>query len=192
MASPQYKRLTGTRQRRGFAASSRSSLWLGNDHVLLVITDGFTERYKRFYFRDIQAIVVRKTHRIALIAALMGILTVVFAGIAIMVEDLGFRIFFGIIAVLFFIPFLVNLLLGDTCDCQLQTAVQTEQLPSVSRVRRARKLWDRLRPEILAAQESMSDEEILQRLADSAHVPPQMSALPGSQPGPGSPDAARS
>ena len=46
----------------------------------------------------------------------------------------------------------VNLALGPACACQLRTAVQLEDLPSMVRLRRARKILDRLRPLITAAQ----------------------------------------
>src|SRR5205085_1469887 len=41
---------------------SRSALFTADDHLLLCdYRTGFTERYKRFYFRDIEAIIIRKT-----------------------------------------------------------------------------------------------------------------------------------
>src|SRR5580698_2302749 len=65
MAQKQYQRLTRPRARAQFAVvyRTRSALWLGGDHLLLVETSGFTENYKRFYFRDIQAITVQETRR---------------------------------------------------------------------------------------------------------------------------------
>jgi hypothetical protein len=35
---------------------SHPSLWLGEDHLLCVDSNGYAETYKRFYFRDVQAI----------------------------------------------------------------------------------------------------------------------------------------
>src|ERR1051326_4778766 len=65
MPEKTYQRLTYARARSGFVASalSRSSLWLGPDHLLLVERRGYTEFYKRFFFRDIQAITIRQTNR---------------------------------------------------------------------------------------------------------------------------------
>src|SRR5688572_16565337 len=52
-----YKKLS--RQRRN--ASGYSRLWLADDHVLLVTTSGYSEEYRRFFFSDIQALIIRKT-----------------------------------------------------------------------------------------------------------------------------------
>src|SRR5947208_5263032 len=65
MAEKEYKRLTRARVRSSFAviSAARSSLWLGADHLLCVDSTGYTETYKRFYFRDIQAITICRTAR---------------------------------------------------------------------------------------------------------------------------------
>ena len=62
MAEKEYQRLTRARLRRaGFftAVATRSSLWLGKDHLLCIDSNGYGEDYKRFYFRDIQTITLR-------------------------------------------------------------------------------------------------------------------------------------
>src|SRR6516162_3063872 len=63
MAEKKYHRLTRERGPAQFsvAAITRSSLWLGDDHLLLVECTGYSETYKRFFFRDIQAITISKT-----------------------------------------------------------------------------------------------------------------------------------
>src|SRR5438477_12551721 len=65
MAEKEYQRLTRARPRSKFAvvSSGNSSLWLGKDHLLCIDSNGYTENYKRFYFRDIQALLIRKTER---------------------------------------------------------------------------------------------------------------------------------
>ncbi len=63
-APKDYTRLPGRGLRYGgFRLFSRAicTLWMGADHLLLVDRTGYTESYKRFYFADIQAIVVRRT-----------------------------------------------------------------------------------------------------------------------------------
>src|SRR5882724_2221817 len=42
----------------GAGLAGVSSLWLGPDHLLVVEIAGITEKYRRFYFRDIQAVIV--------------------------------------------------------------------------------------------------------------------------------------
>ena len=38
-----------------------SSLYLGSDHVLQITSIGFSESYRRYFFRDIQAITLHHT-----------------------------------------------------------------------------------------------------------------------------------
>jgi hypothetical protein len=54
---PVYKRLPGN----GANFLERITLYLATDHLLYVSSTGFSESYRRFYFRDIHAITVRKT-----------------------------------------------------------------------------------------------------------------------------------
>ena len=61
-------------------------------------------------------------------------------------------IVWSVFFVLFAIPFVVNNVRGATCACQLRTAVQIEDLPSLSRLRRTRKVLAKIRPLIAAAQ----------------------------------------
>ena len=161
MAEREYKRLTRARPRARFAVVSTgsSSLWLGKDHLLSIDSSGYTESYKRFYFRDIQAFLIRKTERQKWSGLILAVLTGLFFFPAALSEG-GVRIIFGSIAGFFLLIFLVNLALGPACACQLRTAVQLEDLPSMVRLRRARKILDRLRPLITAAQGEIQPEEI--------------------------------
>jgi hypothetical protein len=47
----------------------------------------------------------------------------------------------------------VNWLRGPTCICHLKTAVQTENLPSLNRVKNIQKILGMLKPKIEKAQE---------------------------------------
>ena len=58
MTAP-YRKLPGTR--RGFI--QKSSVWAGPDHLLLVRGSRFRDEYKRFYYRDVQAIAVARAPR---------------------------------------------------------------------------------------------------------------------------------
>jgi hypothetical protein len=175
MADRQYRRLTRSKLRSSFAlaAASRSSLWLGQDHLLVIDTSGYNETYKRFYFRDIQALTLSLTQRRLVWNWILGVST---AGC---LSIWGFffaanpnpgltvvGIAFGTILV-FALPLLLNNLLGPTCACHLRTAVQTERLCSLNRLRHARKLIERLRPLITAAQGTLP--------AGESSVPPPAS-----------------
>jgi hypothetical protein len=154
MAKTGYQRLTRARARSAFAVAfmSRTSLWLGPDHLLVVDSGGFTETYKRFYFRDIQAIVVQKTTNATIVNIVLTILLVPTLTLGIASQTTGLKIFFLMWSGFFFFILLVNLLRGQSCRCFLRTAVQTEELPPLNRVRRARKVLGEIRPLIAAAQ----------------------------------------
>ena len=42
---------------------SFSCFWPGKDHLLCVDTSGYTETYQRFYFRDIQTVILMASNR---------------------------------------------------------------------------------------------------------------------------------
>jgi hypothetical protein len=173
VAKGEYIKLTPVRQRRGFAiiSSSRSNLWLGPDHLLCVETEGYTESYKRFYFHDIQAITLRKTSRMLVLAVVTGLLAGLFSFVALIVDAVEARWGFGILAGICALPFLLNFFYGPTCACRLQTAVQTEDMPSMGRVRRARNVIARLRPLIAGAQGQITADEISLRFQELSPTP---------------------
>jgi hypothetical protein len=153
----EYTRLGGRGMRRAgfrFFVASRAvyTLWMGRDHLLLVERIGYTETYKRFYFADIQAIIMRKTSTATIFGVIAGIMVLLFGVPALMLPDPAGRITVGIVAGFFGLLFLVNLWRGPSCVTHIQTAVQTEQLPSWSRVRAVRKALDQLRPRLRETQ----------------------------------------
>ena len=160
MAEKEYQRLTRTRARSGFAVAvaSHSSLWLGKDHLLGVDSSGYTENYKRFYFRDIQAVTIVATRRRTIWNGVLLVpITICLAGLVSALFSLPRKegvviVTWIIFTAIFAVPFLINNLLGPSCTCYLRTAVQIEELPSLSRVRRARRVLDRIRPLITAVQ----------------------------------------
>jgi hypothetical protein len=184
MAEKEYQRLTWSRMKRTgllTAVATRSSLWLGKDHLLCIDSTGYAEEYKRFYFRDIQAITVVKTKRRLIWNWLFGVPLAGCAGawgIGLLTPQglsLGATITGLVVTVLFALPLLLNNLYGSTCACHLRTAVQTEMLPSLNRLRRAHKVLNRIRPLIEAVQGArLSPEEIAGTLANSpaSNAPP--------------------
>jgi hypothetical protein len=162
MAQREYIRLTRSHGRSGLAViiSWRSSLWLANDHLLCVDTNGYSENYKRFYFRDIQALSFRKTNRALIWTIVLSLLVGLSILIAIMSNIPGMNIVFSVIAGMFGLLLALHLVAGPSCVCHIRTAVQTEELPSLNRVRRARKVLNRLRPFIESAQGALPPEEV--------------------------------
>jgi hypothetical protein len=166
MAEKEYRRLTRTRARSaaGIITISRSSLWLGKDHLLVIETSGYTESYKRFYFRDIQGIILWKTDRWKIWALVFVLLAGLCGLIAVLSGEPVAAWIFGILAGLLLLALGLDLAAGPTCRCQFRTAVQTEEFPSLNRLRRTRKVLDRVRPLIVAAQGALSPEELSARL----------------------------
>lgn len=166
MAKREYYRLTWSRRRPGIAVItiSRYSLWLGSDHLLCIETNGYTETYKRFYFRDIQAIITRRTSDRMVAGIVCSVLGALFILIGILTDDTAGLITFCLIAFgTCLIPLLINLLLGPTCTCQIRTAVQTESLP-IRRVGKLRKILKRIQPMIAEAQGQITPEDVLAQM----------------------------
>jgi hypothetical protein len=168
-APKEYERLPGRGTRvegnRLFALSrSRCSLWLGGDHLLLVDRAGYTETYKRFYFRDIQAVIIRKTNAAVVGTLILGLLALVFGAWALHEVDLASRVALGTVSAFFGIFTLLNLWRGPTCLTHIKTAVQVEQLPSWNRLRAARKGMTKIRPRLMQAQGEVSEGELKARL----------------------------
>lgn len=176
MSQPrEYRKLPGRGNRREgtFIAGAvrQSRLWLGKDHVLLVDSTLSAQELKRFYFRDIQAITVRKTHTGRTMNLVLTGMAAMFCLWAVLIDDsVGQGILLTIAAVLGGLV-VVNSLFGPTCECHLQTSVQRESLPSLGRLRTARKVLGLLRPHIEQAQGNLSADEARERAAALAVAP---------------------
>jgi hypothetical protein len=154
-----YRRLPGT----GTGAFERVKLYVGPDHLLMVSSTGYTENYKRFYFRDIQQITLLKSVRGKVWNAVWGFLAFLSAIITLQVSGVALVVW-SVITGVFLLLLGINLAAGPTCACRIQTAVQTRPLASLNRVRSARKVMAQLRTLIEGAQEPISNEELALRL----------------------------
>lgn len=163
-----YKRLPGGSVRR--FVSQR--LWQGTDHLLVIASQFLTERYKRFYYQDIQAITITRSST----GVLVGVILAILAGFFVLWAALGFllldwtampTVIVTGIGVIWLLLFLVNILLGPTCRCFLYTAVSCEELYALGRVRTARRAVARLRPLVEAAQGGRLDDANLDALSES-------------------------
>ena len=154
-----YRRLPG----RGASLAHYIRLYQAPDHLLQVSSTGYSELYKRFYFRDIQAITIRKTGWANAWTLFFGLL---FFGFFLLGFDLGRagRTVLWSIAGFFMACMAVHWMLGPTCVCHIRTAVQTEKLPTLRRVKAARKTINRIKPFIAEAQGQLSAEELMQRM----------------------------
>ena len=183
-----YKRLPGRgRRAQGVLtfSSAHSSLWLGPDHLLSLDRIWMNEEYKRFYFRDIQSITVEKTKRALVSSVALGVSTVG-AGLTFFAlfersdsteTRTAWLILGGVIVGILLIAFVLNLLRGPSCVCRLRTAVQTEVLPSLGRLRAARKALAILQPLIEQTQGMLEAAELKELPSERAEAP-QSAALP--------------
>jgi hypothetical protein len=141
---------------------------MGSDHLLLVDRTGYTESYKRFYFADIQAIVVRKTNSATTVTAVTGSAAVAFFAWAFSISNMPGRLTLCIIGGCFALFALHGLWRGPSCVTHIQTAVQTDQLAAWNRIRAARKGLAALRPRLLEAQGTVAEEELRVQLMTRA------------------------
>lgn len=136
-----YKRVPGL----GSGAFENSRLHVGPDHLLLVGSTAWSESYRRFYFRDIQAVIIRTSVWGKIQNAVWALMLFLAAIIAIQVGDVG-AVIAWIATSLFALGLVINTLRGPTCVCHIQTAVQTTKLSPLGRVRRAQKFLAQLKP----------------------------------------------
>lgn len=177
-----YRRSPGRgRKNWGLFDSTRHQLWFGSDHMLHLQAKAYSETCKRFYFKDIQALVISRTTAGRTAGMVMSIAAGVFLIIGLLAassweNNLAPAIIFWVIGGMFIVFALVNFLLGPTCMCRLYTAVQAEDLYSLSRLRTAEKVVGMLKPMIEAAQGSLTREDLEAdsegevRLQASAHA----------------------
>jgi len=154
MAEKEYIKIPGRGFKKGTWVSVvgiRARLWRGKDHILSVINQGYSEEYKRFYYKDIQAFTIRKTMYSLIVNITLSLLFLLFAAIAVTNEEYLSPIFWFFAAIPLSI-LILNLIRGKSCVTHLHTAVGTEELPSLGRVKQAKKVISLLRPFIEKAQ----------------------------------------
>jgi hypothetical protein len=138
-----------------------------------------SERYRRFYLRDIEAIIIRRTPRRALFnivwlfLALASAMPIIYDW-----QSAATLVTCGIVAGFWLILALANTLRGPTCDARIRTAVQIEPLPSLSRIAAVDKMLARVRPLIEQMQGAITPEMLLG--ADWSAAPSGMTSTASS------------
>lgn len=131
--------------------------WLmsGNDHLLLVQQVGYMHLYRRFYFKDIQGIILQRTKRqttfniIIVSFLLLTLLTALLGGITYLV---------GILLLVYTALLIINVAEGPYCSCWMQTRISCRRMPISSRERRAAKVCEMIHRQIVAAQGQLDIE----------------------------------
>lgn len=162
-----YRRLPGL----GSGAFETVRLYAAADYLLQVSSSGFTESYRRYYYRDIQAITLRESMHGKVWNGVWGFIAFLFAIIALQVTIPSAMLVWWIVAGIFLFLLAVNVARGPTCVCQVRTAVQTRALPSLNRARRAGRTIAQLKPLIEAAQGAMPPEEFTRRIDEARRGP---------------------
>ncbi len=158
----EYNRLPGSGLKRGSFLSLfgiRASIWTGEDHLLCLYSTGLSEDYRRFYYRDIQAITTQQTSQYKIEIVILVLLSMVLAYPSIILSGIPATIFM-IITGLFMAFLIVHVLRGPTCTCYLYTAVSKEELPSLNRLKNAVTSLDIITPLIEEVQGRLRPEDI--------------------------------
>lgn len=176
-----YTKIPGSGKRlHGPVALSICQLWIGQDHLLSVDQYGFFftfhEKYRRFYYSDIQGITVQETTASRKWTVLWSVLSIVMLGCSALVHSLWETsagapwITAAMVApCVFFL--MLNLWRGPSCRVTIHTAVQSELLPSLNRIKRARQFLPLVLPRIESAQGRLEGGE-MSAFAASPSSPP--------------------
>lgn len=148
-----YQRLPASGPVQRLFQRSQSSVWAASDHFLSVEFRWFLEHYYRFFYRDVQAIFVRKTVRGQIIniacCFILGICALAIATAGVEGFSIGLVPSGVSLAVL-----VVNLLRGPTCNCHVVTAAQTRQLRGLRRLPETLRALAELEPRLRSAQDN--------------------------------------
>lgn len=186
-AANPYTRLPG----RAWSLFGAATLWLAADHALQVRLRGYTEVYRRFYFRDLQSLTLRPTRGYLGWTLALG-LPALLGGAAALADLVPAWEFWAVVAGIFAAPLLVHLVRGATCRCHATTPLGSTELVALSRIRTARRSLARIRAEVEAVQETLvaplpgDPEDVTAAGGLAALYPAPMPALP-AVPSPGPP-----
>ncbi|NQU40668.1 MAG: hypothetical protein HQ523_11995 [Lentisphaerae bacterium] len=165
-----YTRLAKGRRASGLVVATRQSLWLGEDHLLVVNNHGYTEDYKRFYFAQVQGVVLHQTPGGTL---RMGLLLFVLLGSTLTLLP---GLIFGWPATMNWVTgsltgicaalLLIGQVKGPTCSCTIHTAVQSHRLHALHRLRHAVPALQQLRECIELVQGPLDPAQLTQIMMD--------------------------
>jgi hypothetical protein len=174
-----YRRLPGKKRSIGHWRT----LWMGDDHLLSVSSNGYSEEYTRYYFKDIKALVARRTNRGRIWNGILGILFgMCLLGLFASLGDgtTSWTVTLAILAALLLVSLIINTLQGPTCRCHILMPLGTHELPTLGRIRTLRRTLDRLRPFVVERQGTAvpEDDGIPSAPPADEPVPISFAALP--------------
>lgn len=165
MAEPAYRKLTP--KRRGVLRFSQA--WLAQDHLLVVVSEWFSERYQRFALADIQAIVLADGPRWHVGSIVGAVASIVWLSLAMLVDSTLTKSLFAVSGAAVLGLAVRGLTRPQRCHCLLQTSVSRVPLFPV---------WHRgIAKEFLAAI-TVPIEEAQKQIPPGEPASPPPSALP--------------
>ena len=148
--SKEYQAIKGVGAgRSSFQIGLRSRLYAHEDHLLVVQSTGYSEDYKRLFYRDIRYVVMQKTYGQEVQAVISGGLVLVT-----LILGLTTTLWWWIPAMLCvpcLIWFVMNWVGGSAGKCYANTAIQTIELPAPRRLNQLPKLIEFLGTKIPTA-----------------------------------------
>jgi hypothetical protein len=135
-ANERYRKLPG--HRRGILRGA--SVWMAGDHLLAVRSYRVREEYKRFQFRDVQAILVAQCPRfhISTRSLFLAFAWLLAFGVGRQLLPDRFTTAMWLIAAALVCAWLY-ISFAQSCRCRILTAVSSDELPSVYRTWTARR-----------------------------------------------------
>jgi hypothetical protein len=148
---------------------SCSSLWVSESNVLYVCGAGvllpFAEEYHRFDLRRIQSVSLVRTYTGLVLSVIFIVILLGFGGVAAVAlvnaagsQDLEEFLYYlvgvpsAVLSLLALGLLIVNILLGPTCQFQIQTPARLQRVRSVRRMRVGRRVLAELAPMLTRAQ----------------------------------------
>ncbi len=169
MATNPYTRLPG---RRLNSLIGTTSLWLESDHILKVTSAGYSEEYRRFYLADVRGFVIQRTGAKLIWSVVLCLLALCLAIAASTLVDRpgDAQVYCLVLAagVASCVGLLViNLVKGPSCAFYIKTAIQTDRIKSISRLKSAEALITALTPVVLAAQSGSAAVPVVENVPAS-------------------------
>lgn len=133
-------------------------VWFAPDHLLLVVSNfGISEDYKRFYFKDIQAVNVMKTVAAkakAIVGSVLLLLWAILAALLFSFSDMsvGGTILLVLIGAGLAAYVISRFVRGPSCRCVVYSSVQRQVLSPVKSIKTADRFLEKLVPQIEAVQ----------------------------------------
>src|SRR5215469_8680654 len=148
-----YRKIAATGWTSRLLPGSRSEIYLGEDHLLHAKQIMLFEKYRRFYFSDIEAISFSKSDRWIWFSVVWGFL--LFCSLF---WYLGHQTWCYVVGALFCLFFggllLSNLIAGPTYVVNIQTAAQIRRLRPVERENQLVKFQGMIVPIVMQAQQA--------------------------------------